>query len=137
MMNILLDTHVWIWYALGSPELKNEMRKRIEEATNENKVYLAAISLWEISMLEQKKRIILDMPCLEWINQSIVKIPLIVLPMTPAIAVDSCNLPDNFHADPADCLIAATVRVERLMLLTRDKNMLAYGGRKHMTVMKV
>lgn len=137
MNGILLDTHVWIWYALGSAELKKESRVKIEAACKENKIYLSAISLWEISMLEKKQRIKFEMPSLEWIDQSIELMPLIVLPLTPAIAADSCSLPGDFHADPADCMIVATARVERLTLLTRDEKMLAYAKKKYLSSISV
>ncbi len=69
MNKILLDTHVFIWYVNGD-ELNKRTVKFIDTAVQANCIYLAAISLWEISMLAAKQRIILEMPCLDWINRA-------------------------------------------------------------------
>src|SRR3989337_49930 len=101
MSSIILDTHVWIWYVNGSEELSKSVHKTITTALYNNSAHLAAISLWEICMLEKRRRIILEMPCLEWINKSVDLTHIQILPITPAIAAESCNLPGKFHDDPA------------------------------------
>jgi PIN domain nuclease of toxin-antitoxin system len=132
-----LDTHVWIWFINGSEALSKAIQKKINVAIQENKIGIAAISLWEISMLESKKRIILDMPCVEWINKSLKITHTFIFPLTPAIAVESCSLPDMFHEDSADRIITATARVEGLTLLTRDQRILEYSKKKYVSAIKV
>ena len=135
-MNILLDTHVWVWYINGSEELNKSIRKTITSALYHNELAFSAISIWEICMLNKKQRIILEMPCLEWINKFIDLTRIRILPITPSISVESCDLPGSFHSDPADCLIVATARVEGLTLITRDKRILNYGKHKYISVVK-
>lgn len=136
MSRILLDTHVWIWYANGSHELKKPIQKKITESLHDREAFLSAISLWEIGMLDKKKRIILEMPCLEWINQFIQLSHIQILPLTPQITTDSCFLPGDFHEGPADRMITATARVERLTLVTRDTRILAYSKSRHVSTIK-
>lgn len=136
MKGLLLDTHVWIWYVIGSPEINKSLRKEIGNAIKENSIYIAAISLWEISMLESRRRIILEMPCLEWIKNAIDYTHAQILHMIPEIAVESCYLPDSFHEDPADRLIVATARVEGLPIVTRDARILQYSKQKCITAIK-
>ena len=136
MKRFLLDTHVWIWYVVGSDEIAESLRKEIENAIKSSCIYLAAISLWEISMLESKRRIILEMPCLEWIKGAIQHTHAQVLPLIPEIAVESCHLPNSFHEDPADRLIVATARVEALPIITRDARILEYSRHKYITAIK-
>jgi PIN domain nuclease of toxin-antitoxin system len=135
MNEILLDTHVLIWYVNGN-EINKRTRKIIDSAVETNSIYLAAISLWEISMLEAKKRIILEMPCLEWINRSIRELHLQIAPITPSIAVESCHLSASFHGDPADRLIVGTARVEGMSLVTRDATILDFSKTKRLSVIK-
>jgi PIN domain nuclease of toxin-antitoxin system len=137
MSEILLDTHVWIWYVNGSEELGKTIQKTITTALYNNSAHLSAISLWEIGMLEKKQRITLEMPCLEWINKSIELTHMRILPITPAIAIESCNLPGKFHDDSADRMITATARVEGLTLVTRDARILTYSHHKYISTIKV
>lgn len=136
MSKFLLDTHVFIWHINGDEELAKSTRKLIDIAAQNNTLYMAAISLWEISMLSLKKRIILGMPCLEWINKSLIATRTQVLPLTPAIAVESCHLPGTFHEDPADRLIVSTTRIEGLTVLTRDSKILTYSRSKYVSALK-
>lgn len=136
MTSLLLDTHVWIWYLNGSSDLKKSLQKNITNGLYNHEVFLAAISLWEICMLEKKQRIILEMPCLEWINRFIDLTHIHIIPISPAIAAESCYLPGKFHDDPADRLITATARVEGLALVTRDARILSYGQDKHISTIK-
>ncbi|SRR5579883_504353 len=133
-MKLLLDTHVWIWLMNGNSELSKASIKTINQA---DELYIAAISLWELGMLESKKRIILDMPALEWINYSLDISDITIKPLTASIAIDSCHLPGSFHEDPADRMIVATTRVENLTLLTRDTRILNYAKQKHVSCLKV
>ena len=137
MSGILLDTHVFIWYVNGNNEINKRLQNVIDSAIQSNSIYLAAISLWEISMLDVKQRIILEMPCLEWISRAIKELHIQILPITPTIAVESANLPGAFHGDTADRLIVATARAEGLALATRDKNILDYGKSKLLSAIRV
>lgn len=134
MNTLLLDTHIYIWYLIGSKELKPVLRNKITQAFHDHTAYLAAISLWEIAMLDAKKRIIFEMPCLEWINRSLELTRINIVSLTPSIVVDSCHLAGGFHDDPADRMIVATARVENLTLVTKDKRIIKYSKDKHVTV---
>jgi PIN domain nuclease of toxin-antitoxin system len=136
MKGLLLDTHVWIWYVIGSNEINKSLRKEIGDAIKNNNIYIAAISLWEISMLASRRRVILEMPCLEWIKNAINYTHAKILQLSPEIAVESSNLPDSFHDDPADRLIVATARVEALIIVTRDKRIFEYSKRKYISAIK-
>ena len=136
MTAILLDTHVWIWYVVGEKELQAKTRTMIATALHENEAYLAAISVWEIAMLNKKQRITLGMPCLDWIKKSLDLTHAKIVPLTPDISVESINLPGKFHEDPADRMIVATARVEDLTIVTRDKNILNYSRNKYVSAVK-
>lgn len=133
----VLDTHVFIWLMLGSKELSHESIKKIEFYEKNHALYLSAISLWEIAMLEKRGRIILHQPCLQWIEQALEAPGLTVEPLSPLVAVESSQLPGDFHGDPADRLIVATARSLQAKLITRDAKILRYGQSSHIECIKI
>jgi PIN domain nuclease of toxin-antitoxin system len=137
MKGILLDTHVWIWLMEGAPELGRAHQKIINQAAQHSLVGIAAISLWEISMLIKKGRIRLEKPLLTWIKESLAMPGIELKPLTPEIAVENSQLPDGFHGDPADRLIVSTARVHGLSLLTRDEKILEYVKQEYLDAIAV
>ena len=136
MKGLLLDTHVWIWLMEGSMALGAAQQKIINEAAQHHMVNVAAISVWEIAMLAKKNRIKLEKPLLAWSEEAL-SLPGIQLEsLTPKIAVESSQLPGNFHGDPADCLIVATARLHQLTLLTRDQKILDYSKKEYVSVIQ-
>ena len=63
---------------------------------------------------------------MRWLNDSIQNSGLRVIDLTPEIAIDSCNLPGEFHKDPVDRIIVATARTQNLTLLAKDKKIIDY-----------
>ena len=125
---VLLDTHAWIWLALGHEKMKKgPAAAAIQEAFDEQALHLSAISLWELSTLESKGRVRLSLPCLDWIEESCHRLRLNVVPISASIAVESGRLPGGFHGDPADRLIVATARKEKMVLVTQDALILDYA----------
>ncbi len=49
-----------------------------------------------------------------------------VIALNTNIALESCRLPGKFHNDPADRIIAATCRVNKIKLITKDKKIIRY-----------
>jgi len=127
-IQLLLDTHVFIWLMNGDDTLSPKIQQYIENIVEEEGVIaISPISLWEISMLHSRKRIILNQPCLSWIKHSLNSPGMQLAELTPEIAVDSCTLPTEFHGDPADRIIVATARILEIPLVTRDHNILTYS----------
>ena len=71
-------------------------------------------------------RLVLSVPVDEWIEQALAYPGVRLLNLTPQIAVESTRLPGDFHRDPADQIIVATVRVLNVPLVTADERILAY-----------
>ena len=122
---ILLDTHVW-WWSLAEPENLSKTAIKTIKQTKSDQRMIASISIWEFAMMAAKKRIRLKISVAKWLSRALKETGLGVIEISPEIAIDACNLPDNFHKDPADRLIVATARVNNLRLVTKDEKMLAY-----------
>jgi PIN domain nuclease of toxin-antitoxin system len=124
---VLLDTHIWVQLQSGSGALSKAALKVIDTATASRSVYVPLISVWEIAMLTAKKRIELDRPVRQWVEEALEKPGLQLLPFTTDIAIGAVLLPEPMHKDPADRIILASARVEHLTLITSDKPMLSFA----------
>ena len=130
---LLLDTHVWFWLVLGSAALCSAARKTISGAASIGNLRIAAITVWEVALLASRNRVALGKPTIRWVEEAVAASTVIVEPLSPSIAVESCELPEMFHRDPVDRLIVATARVANATLMTRDRQILDYAARGHLT----
>ena len=69
-----------------------------------------------------------------WVEDALLLPGVQLLPFTPQIAIDSVDLPDPMHKDPADRILVATARIERLSLVTRDRDILAFAKATKLTL---
>lgn len=118
---ILLDTHVWLWWLLGSPRLPAKERAALDRAGARRAVRLAAVSLWEAQMLHAKGRLTLDRAFDVWIREAAGIGVVEIVPLDVEVVIALADLPAAFHGDPADRLIVATARAHRLPLATHDR----------------
>jgi PIN domain nuclease of toxin-antitoxin system len=120
---VLLDTHVWIWWSIGaSKSLSTKAQATLATAA---KKWVSAISCWELAKLVEKKRLGLAIPVLTWIRRSLQEGNIRLAELTPEIAVESTTL-NGFHADPADQIIVATARIIGMPLITADNRILSF-----------
>ena len=97
-VKLLLDTHIWLWYALGDPKLSNSLRLTIGSDTTE--LWLSSISIWEVLLLTERGRISLQSDTTDWIDQSIKLLAICEAPVNRHIAVLSRQI-ELPHQDPA------------------------------------
>lgn len=120
-MRILLDTHIWLWSLLEPAHLTRRARAELEDQSNE--LWLSPISTWEVLILAEKGRIVLNMEPRIWIETAFLQIPLREAPLTHEVAIQSRFI-DLPHQDPADRFLAATAIVYDLTLLTADERLI-------------
>jgi PIN domain nuclease of toxin-antitoxin system len=124
---LILDTHVWIWLMGGEPIFNSSFLKVVDHNQSHHNILISAISIWEVGMLVEKKRLELEMDCLDWIEQSLSSPGIKLSPLSPRIAIQSTRLPGNAHGDPADRILIATAHEEGAVLVTCDQKLLEYG----------
>lgn len=123
MPPLLLDTHVWLWWLLGQPQLAARERDALDGlAAAGTPPGLSAISLWEAQMLAARGRLSIDEPLTHWLPTAAASETVTVLPLDVAAILALDALPKGFHGDPADRIIVATARAHGLPLATRDGN---------------
>jgi PIN domain nuclease of toxin-antitoxin system len=87
---IILDTHIFIWL---TEQLLERIPAKIQTALDAEPVLgIAAISLWEVAMLEEKERITLSIPVLPWLRKALAAPKIKLLPITPEVAARSGRL---------------------------------------------
>ncbi len=114
---LLLDTHIWYWYAAGSRDLPGSLKDAIDEALGS--CWLSPISLWELGVLVDRGRIRLDLAYRKWVDTALTDFPVHEAAVNFEVA---CRVDDleGLHADPADRFLAATALVYELTLVTLD-----------------
>jgi PIN domain nuclease of toxin-antitoxin system len=129
--SLLLDSHVWVWYAAGCDlELSRTCVRAIEEARARRAAFVSAVSVREVALLAAHRRLSLTLPAEEWTRRALGPLGLVPLPLDITEAARSADLPGTFHRDPADRMLVAQARVHGLTLVTRDRAILdwARGG---------
>ena len=107
---ILLDTHIWVWWVSRPDRLQPRHRELLE--LGPDRVFgVSIISCWEVAKLVEYGRLKLDRSVGPWIESALAEAGVSLLHLNPQIVVESTQLPQPFHRDPADQLLVATARV--------------------------
>ena len=117
-VNLLLDTHIWLWSLLEPERLPASAADAlVSEGTRR---WLSPLSVWEAHLLIERKRLRVDRPAAEWLRDALIRAPLDEAPVTTAVTLASRALVTK-HRDPVDRFLAATAQVFDLTLVTADR----------------
>ncbi len=118
---IVLDTHAWVWFVDSPDKIRPNTRETIESALAEKRLYVSSISVWEVLMLESKKRLTFAVPADTWLGRAEETGLFAFVPLDNAICRTSVAL--GLHGDPADRFIAATAVHLGATLVTKDRKL--------------
>ncbi len=124
-MAYLLDTCAILFLAEGTQNLSVATLDRIDTAPA-GSVFVSAISLAELACLQESGRISLSQHWRSWWDSLLVRTGWTCLPVTADILAEAYSLPQPIHRDPADRILIATARTERLTLVTTDGKIRQY-----------
>jgi PIN domain nuclease of toxin-antitoxin system len=116
-VRLLLDTHIWLWSLSDPAKLGKRIRSALTGAGTE--LWLSPISVWELLVLAERRRIKLDEEPRQWVAEAIDRTPAQEAVLTFEVAVRSREIM-SAHADPADRFLVATALVYDLTLVTAD-----------------
>ncbi len=120
MRGLLLDTHVWFWYLVGSERLPKGLRDSLDREPG--RLWLSPISVWELGVFEKKGRLLLQGGVRAWVSDAMKRFPLRLADLNTEVALSSLDL-ELPHRDPADRFLAATALVFDLTLATVDRRL--------------
>lgn len=115
-MNILLDTHTFIWFVEGTSELSSVARNIIE--SSENQSFISVASLWEMSIKVGLGKLELARS-FESIHEDIEQNGFQTLPLEFPHLMVNTQMP-WIHRDPFDRILIAQSISERMNLISRD-----------------
>jgi PIN domain nuclease of toxin-antitoxin system len=124
-MKLLLDTHIWIWNDVEPWKLSSEVTRELASPGNE--LWVSPVSIWEIIVLLEKRRIDLKQDFGRWVEESSRDLDLREAVLTLEVAHE-VRFTILGHRDPADRFLVATAKVYDLTLVTADERLLRVPG---------
>ena len=121
-MNILLDTHTFLWYLEDSKQLSYKAAELLEDPSNTLRLSIA--SLWETSIKLGLGKLSLQNSFSE-LEEVLKQLKIEVLPITFSDTECYLNLPLH-HRDPFDRILVAQAINHSLVLVSRDVAFDAY-----------
>jgi PIN domain nuclease of toxin-antitoxin system len=117
-MKYLLDTNIFIWFALDDPKLPTDYKATIENMDND--IFISAASLWETGIKYSLGKINLRRDLDDLFSSIEDELNLMILPIEKKHIVKTVGLPFH-HRDPFDRLIFAQSVVENIEFLYTDR----------------
>ena len=117
-MNLLLDTHILLWWLSNSRRLHTDARKTIAESV---RAYVSAATVWEIAIKIALGKLEFRGEIAEQLTMN----NLLSLAMTVPHALVAGALP-MYHSDPFDRMLVAQAQLESLTLMTHDARLREY-----------
>jgi PIN domain nuclease of toxin-antitoxin system len=123
-MNLLIDTHCWLWSLEAPDKLSAQARQLLADPQNE--VFLSAASVWEIVIKSMIGKLTLPSPPGVFIPDRVAALNNQLLSITAAHVFALEQLPAH-HRDPFDRLLIAQAISESMQLVTADPNIRKYS----------
>lgn len=122
-MNVLLDTHAFLWAIADDKKLSKTARKTFLDPGN--RLFFSAVSMWEICIKISLEKLSLKRGWLKKIQNEMSMNAVQWLPVEMQHCVELTKLPFH-HRDPFDRMLVAQARAEDLQVLSRDVRLSAY-----------
>jgi len=123
-MNLLFDTHTFIWWADEPEKLSAPALKAL--ADENNRLLLSVVSVWEMQIKAQLGKVKLSLPLSDLIEsqQQVNELEILPVSIEHVLALDSLPL---HHKDPFDRLLLAQSIVESATIVSMDQKLSAYS----------
>ena len=122
-MNLLLDTHAFLWADAEPDKLAAQARAACEDPANE--IVLSAARVWEIQIKAMLGKLSLRKPLRDLLGDWVRDGGLVILPVHLAHVLRLDSLP-SLHRDPFDRLLVAQALAEGWPIVSHDSAVAQY-----------
>lgn len=123
-MNLLLDTHAFLWWITDAPWLSPRARELI--ADGGNVLFFSAASGWEIAIKARLGKLQVPEDLGRFLTEQLSRNAIRVLPVHLSHTLHVYTLP-NHHRDPFDRLLVSQALLENLPVLSADPQLARYA----------
>lgn len=123
-MNLLLDTHAFIWLWEDISKISPRVLSACEDP--DNQLYLSIASIWEMQIKVAVGKLSFQPPLAEIIEQQKNENGISILPVSLAHIWQLAALP-SYHNDPFDRMLVAQASADKLALVTADRHIARYA----------
>lgn len=123
-MNILLDTHIFLWFISGDGKLSTDIRDSIRNL--DNNVYLSVVSIWECIVKYQLGKIPLPESPEIYLSKQRQLHQITNLDLDEGSVAQLISLP-SLHKDPFDRMLICQALHHGLTIATVDVEIVKYS----------
>ena len=123
-MNLLLDTHAFLWFVEGNLSLSAAARQAIEEESHRK--FVSPVSTWEVAIKVSLNKLTVAVPFEDLFPGEVVANGFEVLEPTWDDYRELLGLPWH-HRDPFDRLLIVQAMVNDFTIVTGDGMFTSYG----------
>lgn len=125
-MNCLLDTHAFLWAAFDPKKLTRRVHAVLTDP--ENRIFVSAVTFWEISLKFALAKIELEGVSPEDLPDTSKRMGFELIPMEPEEAAAFHRLPRQNHKDPFDRMLVHQAIRRHSVLISADTRLAQYSA---------
>jgi PIN domain nuclease of toxin-antitoxin system len=126
-LNLLLDTHAFLWWLLGDLSLSAPARDTIGDTRND--VFVSAASAWEITTKVRIGKLPDAIAIAVDLAAAVEAQGFVTIPVSFAHGLMAGALPGP-HRDPFDRMLVAQAMADDMVLVSNERRFDAYGVRR-------
>lgn len=123
-MNVLLDTHAFMWFVWNDPKLSKVAKDTI--VNPDNRKLVSTASCWELAIKVSLKKLDLGMPYQQFVRPQMEKNNFELLTIDHDHLAGVVTLPLH-HRDPFDRMLIAQCIAEGIPIISADEQLDAYA----------
>ena len=135
MPPLLLDTHAAVWFFENIPVARAAAEAINAASRDGTPLLVSPITALEIGQLASRGRIDLSATPHRWFRGLLATPGIQLAELSPDLLIASSYLPGTPPRDPMDRILLATARELAATLVTRDREIIAYGEQGNVSVL--